>query len=64
MSNSIERSQIIRQNEALYVGFSGKLVLRSRKVIKGPKSQKKVKRVNIWFFAKVYKLYVKMKFLT
>ena len=37
MSNSIERSQIIRQNEALYVGFSVKIVWRSVEVKKGQK---------------------------
>ena len=42
-SNLLENSQIIPQNQALGVRCSKKFVSRSFKVIKGRKSQKKVK---------------------
>ena len=43
ISNLLENSQIVPQNEALDERFSKKFVSRSLKVIKGQKSQKKVK---------------------
>ena len=50
--------QTIRQNEALDLSISKTSNFRSRKVIKGQKSQKRAKKVKFRTSSKVVKLYV------
>ena len=56
--------QIIRQNEALDIGFSEKLFSRSLRVTQGQNERKKVKKVKFRTCLKIVKLYLKMKLLT
>ena len=52
ISDIVKSRQIIPQNEALGKSFSKKVVLRSKKVNKGQKSQKKAKKNQISEFIK------------